>query len=386
MYPDRRNKKQTRIDDRGRPLRAASSHAVLASLRDQIARLDDGARLPTVRELMRSHQVSQATVQEALTRLREEGLLTSQVGRGTYVVKDGDAATQDGAGTARHLDSLLILSNASLNERCVLVQNHIVGHLSRTGSKVVQISYHNTGHLLDILTSVPDFDAAILQSHYENIPIRLLNLLQGKTRALVVDGNSVAGVDIDRVGTDWEEALDLALEHLSELGHRSIALVSLDSMAQPILSVRRAFDRIGRRHKTGWEHAESIALGGVLHPTQRVGDALKTALGALVDRHGRLPFTAMATLGISDSLGIRQCLTEMGISCPQDLSLVVLGHHDVPTEHFGFMSMAGSSYLAAARSLIEVIHKRIEAPREAPQIVYLDCVAEFRESTGAPSR
>jgi DNA-binding LacI/PurR family transcriptional regulator len=360
------------------------------SLRDQIARLDDGARLPTVRELMRSHKVSQATVQEALIRLREEGLLTSQVGRGTYVVKDGNAAAQHdagtGTGTGKHLDSLLILSNASLNERCVLVQNHIVGHLSRTGSKVVQISYHNTGHLLDILTSVPDFDAAILQSHYENIPIRLLNLLQGKTRALVVDGNSVAGVDIDRVGTDWEEALDLALEHLSELGHRSIALVSLDSMAQPILSVRRAFERISRRHKTDWEHIESIALGGVLHPTQQVGDALKTALGALVDRHGRLPFTAMATLGISDSLGIRQCLTEMAISCPQDLSLFVLGHHDVPTEHFGFMSMAGSSYLAAAKSLIEVIYKRIDAPRAAPQIVYLDCIAEFRESTGAPSR
>ena len=386
MYPGRSGRKQIRIDDRGRPLRAASSQTVLASLRDQIARLDDGARLPTVRELMRSHQVSQATVQEALARLREEGLLTSQVGRGTYVVKDGDTAAGNGTGPARHLDSLLILSNASLNERCVLVQNHIVEHLSRTGSKVVQISYHNTGHLLDILTSVPDFDAAILQSHYENIPIRLLNLLQGKTRALVVDGNSVAGVDIDRVGTDWEEALDLALEHLSGLGHHSIALVSLDSMAQPILSVRRAFDRIGRHRSTGWKHTESIALGGILHPTQRVGEALKAALGKLIDRHGRLPFTAMATLGISDSLGIRQCLTELGISCPQDLSLVVLGHHDVPTEHFGFMSMAGSSYLAAAGSLIEVIYRRIEAPREAPQIVYLDCIAQFRDSTAAPSR
>jgi hypothetical protein len=50
------------------------------------------------------------------------------------------------------------------------------------------------------------------------------------------------------------------------------------------------------------------------------------------------------------------------------------------------MSMAGSSYLAAAGSLIEVIYRRIEAPREAPQIVYLDCIAQFRDSTAAPSR
>ncbi|MGQ3213163.1 GntR family transcriptional regulator [Shinella sp.] len=366
-------------------MRAASSNTVLASLRDQISRLEDGARLPTVRDLMRIHQVSQATVQEALTRLRDEGMLTSQVGRGTYVVKGGEASASSDDGAVAHLESLLILSNASLNERCVLVQNHIVEQLSRSGSKVVQISYHNTGHLLEILTSVPDFDAAILQSHYENIPIRLLNLLQSKTRALVVDGHSVAGVDIDRVGTDWEAALDLALEYLSELGHRSVALVSLDSMAQPILAARRAFDRISQRHETVWRHTQSIALRGVLHPTQRVGDALGQELSALLDEHGKLPFTAMVTLGISDSLGIRQCLEEMEIACPKDLSLFVLGHHDVPTEHFGFMTMAGSSYLNAAKSLIDTIRKRIAAPHEPPQIVYLDCISNARGSTGVPS-
>lgn len=366
-------------------MRAASSNTVLASLRDQISRLEDGARLPTVRDLMRIHQVSQATVQEALTRLRDEGMLTSQVGRGTYVVKGGEASAASDDGAVAHLESLLILSNASLNERCVLVQNHIVEQLSRSGSKVVQISYHNTGHLLEILTSVPDFDAAILQSHYENIPIRLLNLLQSKTRALVVDGHSVAGVDIDRVGTDWEAALDLALEYLSELGHRSVALVSLVSMAQPILAARRAFDRISQRHETVWRHTQSIALRGVLHPTQRVGDALGQELSALLDEHGKLPFTAMVTLGISDSLGIRQCLEEMEIACPKDLSLFVLGHHDVPTEHFGFMTMAGSSYLNAAKSLIDTIRKRIAAPHEPPQIVYLDCISNARGSTGVPS-
>ncbi len=158
---------------------------MLTALKEQIARLDTGARLPTVRDLMRSHKVSQATVQEALARLRDEGLLTSQVGRGTYVIKGGDKVRALDPARDSHLDSLLILSNASLNERCVLVQNQIVDELSRSGSKIMQMSYHDTGHLLDILTSVPDFDAVILQSHYENIPIRLLRLLQEKTRALV---------------------------------------------------------------------------------------------------------------------------------------------------------------------------------------------------------
>lgn len=367
-------------------MRATSGNKVLSYLRDQISRLDAGARLPTVRELMKTHQASQAAVQDALNLLRDEGLLTSQVGRGTYVAKDiperGTLPSTAAPDVDGHLDSLLILSNASLNERCTLVQNHIVSELSRSGSKVVQLSYHNTTHLLEILNTLPDFDAAILQSHYENIPVRLLNLLQGKTRALVADGHSLAGVDIDRIGTDWEEALEMALEHLSELGHRSVALVSLDSMAQPIAAVRRAFGRLLKRHNTAWDWTGAIALAGVLHPTQRVGDALQKALSDLIGRDGRLPFTAVITLGISDTLGVRHCIDTLGLSCPGDLSVFVLGHPDVPTEHFDFMSMAGSSYLAAAISLIDTIRKRLAMPDASPQIVYLECTTKFRHSTG----
>ncbi|MET3791545.1 GntR family transcriptional regulator [Aquamicrobium terrae] len=371
-------------------MRAAPANVVLTALREQIAQLDDGARLPTVRELMRAHRVSQATVQEALGELRQAGLLTSQVGRGTYVVKNGAPVIRAPVAEAPEsapddrLESLLILSNASLNERCMLVQNHIVEELSRSGSKVVQISYHNTGHLLDILTSIPRFDAAILQSHYESIPIRLLSLLQGKARALVVDGHTVSGVDIDRVGTDWEDALDMALEHLAGMGHRSVALVSLDSMAQPILAVRRAFERAGRR-KAQWQETRTIMLRGVHNPTHAVGDALKEALSGLMDGKGRLPFSAMVTLGLSDSFGIRRCLDELGIGRPRDLAVFLLGHHDVPSEHFGVMSIAGSSYLEGARRLIETIRRRLEAPQAAPQIVYLECARTLRESTAAPA-
>jgi DNA-binding LacI/PurR family transcriptional regulator len=371
---------------KGRALRATSSNAVLTALQEQIARLEDGARLPTVRELMRSHKVSQATVQEALAYLREEGLLTSQVGRGTYVLKGSDQPRPVEPFRVADLDSLLILSNASLNERCVLVQNHIVEELSRSGSKVVQISYHNTGHLLDILTSIPNFDAVILQSHYENIPVRLLRLLQEKTRALVVDGHSVSGVDVDRVGTDWEEALDLALEHLLGLGHRSVGLVSLDSVAQPILNVRRAFERMRRRPRSPWKHTVPIALSGIVHPTQRVASALHAALDGLVGADGKLPFTALVTVGLSDSFGIRRCLEEMRFSVPKDLSLFILGHHDVPTEHLGSVSMAGSSSREGAERLVEVIRWRLDHPGEAPRVVYLECVEVDRESTAAPMR
>lgn len=367
-------------------MRTESSNVVLHALYELVSRLDGGARLPTVRELMRNFGVSQATVQEALGRLRDEGLLTSHVGRGTYVLK-GQSRGRPGSKPSRsapQLDSLLILSNASMNERCALVQNYIVEETSRSGSKVVQMFYHHTGHLLEILSSLPRFDAAILQSHYESLPVKLLHILQEKTHAVVVDGHTVSGVDIDRVGSDWEEALDLALRRLSELGHKSVGLVSLNTMAQPILSARRAFSRIGARPDRDLELFEPIVLNGVLHPTHRVDNPLEEALTGALDGQGKLPFTAMVTLGISDSLGIWQCLKRLGIRCPKDLSVFVLGHHDVPTEHLGVLSIAGSSHLEAAQKLMQIIRNRLASPDLAPQIVYLECRDVLRESTGQP--
>ncbi|MFI1096313.1 winged helix-turn-helix domain-containing protein [Streptomyces sp. NPDC020917] len=74
-------------------------------LREQIrsGRLKPGDRLPSSRELRDTMGIANATVHSALRVLREEGLIYSVQGRGTYVA---DAATansspvpQEGAGT-----------------------------------------------------------------------------------------------------------------------------------------------------------------------------------------------------------------------------------------------------------------------------------------------
>lgn len=357
----------------------ASSDLVLGSLYELIDRLEDGARLPTVRALMKSFRVSQPAVQGAFERLQAEGLVRSQVGRGSYVVKQaGRAAARGGP------SSLLILSNASMNERCVLVQNRIIAGMAGHGGKVVQMSYHDTEHLLELLGPVPRFDAAILQSHYESIPVRLLNMLKTKSRALVVDGHSIAGLDIDRVGTDWVEAMELALEHLIGNGHRRIGLVTTDTSAQPILATRRAFGRLARFRGAAGLETTTVVLEGVKHPTQSIGDKLERALAGLGGGAGRLPFTAALILGISDGIGVLQCVERLGLEMPGDLAVCLLGHRDVPTEHFGILTMAGSTHAEAADLLIDTLRRRLEAPDQPPQIAFLESGLAARRSTEAP--
>ena len=357
---------------------------VVSSLEERIRTLDDGARLPTVRQLMKELGVSQSAVQDALGRLRHQGVITSHVGRGTYVVKaqDGPAAPAAARAVGPKLSSLLILSNASINERCTLVQNHIVDALADEGGRVVQISYHNTDHLIEVLTCVPDFDAAVLQAHYEAMPVRLLALLQKKTRALVLDGLSVAGVDIDRVGTDWEAALGLALDHLTGLGHRRFGLVSLNSPALPLIGLRRAFTRLDHWRGIKVETVEPILLPRLRHPSQPAGEALEEALAPYA---GDLPFTALIVVGTSDAVGLDAALARLGLSAPDRLSVHLLGHADVPSEHLHRYSIAGSTHAEAGRTMLSLLRDRLAAPDTPRRDAYLAIEQAIFRSTGAPS-
>ena len=54
-------------------------------LRDLATTLPEGARLPSVRELMRDHAASPVTVQRVIAALSAEGLVVARPGRGTFV-------------------------------------------------------------------------------------------------------------------------------------------------------------------------------------------------------------------------------------------------------------------------------------------------------------
>jgi DNA-binding LacI/PurR family transcriptional regulator len=367
-----------------------SSNVIFEELQALIGQLDDGARLPTVRDLMKRFSASQSTVQAALNQLRETGQLSSQVGRGTFVVKKNGGSGQASGreplrrGTDHQFNSYLMLSSSRLNERSVLVQNGIQSTLSVDHINVVQMSYQNTDQMLEILRNAPKFGAAILQSHFETIPIRLLNLLQEKSNVIVADGHSLSGIDIDRVGTDWTEAMDDAVEHLTSLGHRKIGLVTIDGHGRPILAARRYFSRLSNWRGTGLELHPPLTLNNMIYPTQLVTEAMTSLLTGLLSDHGKLPFTALIMLGISDGAGVRQCLENLSISVPDDLSVHILGHCDVPSEHYRFFSMSGPNYRDTITDLIRCVRERVKHPELQPQISYLPIQRVLHESTAAP--
>lgn len=55
-----------------------------AILRDQIATMEAGQMLPSIRTLMQTYEVADGTVKRALKQLREEKLIVTYQGSGSY--------------------------------------------------------------------------------------------------------------------------------------------------------------------------------------------------------------------------------------------------------------------------------------------------------------
>jgi DNA-binding transcriptional MocR family regulator len=68
-------------------MRAAADEAIADELRLRARRAAPGSRLPSVRELARSHRASPVTVQRALARVAAEGLIDARPGRGSFVAE-----------------------------------------------------------------------------------------------------------------------------------------------------------------------------------------------------------------------------------------------------------------------------------------------------------
>jgi DNA-binding LacI/PurR family transcriptional regulator len=132
---------------------------------------------------------------------------------------------------------------------------------------------------------------------------------------------------------------------------------------------------------TRLEVVPPVLLRGLQHPTQQVRAVLGQALAEMRGRDAALPFTALVFLGISDAAGIRDALQAAGLAVPADLSVHILGHHDVPTEHFDTFTVTGSSHREAATELVAAIRRRLAFPSLPPQTTFLSCEQVLRATT-----
>ena len=321
-----------------------------------------GERLPTVRQLMHQFGVSQLIVQRAIRRLDRDGLVIAQVGRGTFIA-DGDANAVT-ATPRNQAASVLMLTRNVGSARTSLVSSQLQSRLAERGINSIQVVYSDVDHALQAQRDLPKFTACILQSHFDLVPIDLLAFMRRRATAILIDGATITGIDVDSVASDWRSAVEVGLDHLMAQGHRTIAFATSSFKARPIDATHRHFESL--RHFSGGSCtlAPPILLDHL--PGEERAEHIAEQLARHLNSNGRFDFSALMIWGITRGAELQAAFERLAIRIPDDLSVIVLGHVDVEAEHRNFFTMAGSS----AQETVERIIKRIERRRRVPTAGY----------------
>jgi LacI family transcriptional regulator len=214
-----------------------------------------------------------------------------------------------------------------------------------------------------ILATVTREDPLVSFCIKERLPTVLVNRAERETRLSAVVSDDVRG-------------MQLAVDHLVELGHRRIAHV-----AGPI------------EHSTGFLRHNGFMQAMASHGLSRTNppcevastytrEAGELATEKLLEQHSEI--TAIVAANDLLALGAYDVIRGRGMRCPSDISIV--GHNDMPLVDMVDPPLTTVRILPneMGKEAAELLQQAIEAPTKAPRMVVLPPKLIVRSSTSAP--
>ncbi|EWT02171.1 LacI family transcriptional regulator [Intrasporangium oryzae NRRL B-24470] len=185
---------------------------------------------------------------------------------------------------------------------------------------------------------------------------------------------AAAGVDVVRAADDAGVAL--AVAHLVDLGHRSIAFV--DGPRGPISALRRRGYRSAVRRLVGGD-AVLVVPGGSTEDAG--GDAARRVLST---ETGERP-TALVAFNDRAALGVLDRLRREGVEVPGGMSVV--GYDDSPIARLATVDLTSVSQApeAMAVAAVQAATERLDSGRTQAVDVVLDPHLVVRGTTGPPA-
>lgn len=286
------------------------------ALREQIARLHPGDRLPGVADLALEWHTGIYTVKSLLDRLADEGRIVRIPGKGTFVSDDASPSITTVA--------VIVPTLGQLEARLI---NTLVDALSNTGQQVmIGLSYGDAKQESRVIRQFRDYGAeafVIMPADGVTYSDELLRLAADRCPTVLWD-RWLPGLDICCVFGDHQQGAAMAVAELSRLGHQHIAAVS-EVPVHFRQSLQERWDGFCLAVKDHALHGPPIGWSA----ESFVADSLRpseTFVGELVRKVEAYPeVTAYVALSASDTLAIAKAVALLGLEVPSDKSVIGFG-------------------------------------------------------------
>lgn len=322
-----------------------------------------GERVPTVRQLMREFSLSQLNVERGLKALKDEGLIAAHVGRGTFFTGSEDTeAFERKPSNDRSQKSIMLLRRSANNLRGRVVLEELQRRLSAAGHVTLEVGYSDPEHAKQVLQTLPRFDACIVQNSFDTMPIDMIAAIRGKTETIIIDGAWLVGTDIDAVGFEWGQSVDVAVDRLVASGHDRIHFVTTASFFLANEMGQHRWRTLMAKPELTTVLQPAILIERL--PPKDYEEMAVSALSAAIKQAPSARRPALLIWGIDDGAKFRRLLADEGLTVPSDLSVMLMGRTDLDPEAAGFFHVIGYSTADQVSGVYDRLIERWQKPDE----------------------
>ena len=290
-----------------------------ANLLQDLAGHSTGEKFFATRELMERYKVSQLVVEQAVSRLREEGVLEVVRGRGTFIRKmvDSNAAKKPptilfvvprwNSGDLRLMEKSLDKLRESCDERILVYDYDYTEHVPHS----LPFDDENVCGIA-MLTSSALWNAqcvARLEEYAKRVPLVIMN-------------RHCSDLDFAAIGADDILAGNMAIQHLIKHGHKRIAVLVSEPMNGTIRERIRGVCNCAHLFDVSCEILDCGIKCGDYAP-----DKTYRYMCELLKK--KINFTGLVGVSADSFVGTVNACLNAGLAIPGDLSLVAIGDRHI---------------------------------------------------------
>lgn len=332
-------------------------------------------KLPEERKLAEDLDVSRGTLRSALTIIEKEGLITRMRSRGTLIQRDAATGTQRKVKRIgivyKYAAELIDQGRISSLQIYSEIFNGAVGRTAKEGWDLMVLSASGEPEVGGIMQRIEDVtvDGLVLLAMTDEEQLTRLDAL-GIPMVLV--DHKTDAIEIDSVNPDSFGGARQAVEHLVDLGHRTIGYINwwkTHLNMERLEGYRTGLRAAGLAYREEWvQPCQADPTGGY--------EAMKRLLDA-----DRIP-TAVFCYCDSMAFGAIRAIEEHGLSVPRDISIIGCGDERKAGER-GLTSI-GVEERRIGCAAVEQLIKRIDKPNMDMEDVVVESHLVKRDSCAPP--
>jgi DNA-binding LacI/PurR family transcriptional regulator len=338
-------------------------------LRKKAVALPGGSKLPSVRHLMHRYGYSLPTINAAIRKLEQEGMVEARHGSGIYVSPQKDVRCIE-FHRPRFPSKSLDSKERSLSQA-----------VTAAGWQM-SVCCHDSSDDDPALTHNPAVSAHVVMPEFLDLGAGFFDHLASQGAPIVAYGREAGPLAMDFVtGDDWM-ILSLLVTHLAGLGHGRLAML----VNEP------DYFEISRRREIFADVLQELGLPAPMFVECRTQAGENSSamayrgLRRFLDGQAReLPFTALIIASTAGVVGAIRALYEAGVRVPDTCSLASFGEETENGFYIPSVTDAGIAEDAWGQGIVELLKRRFEAPRCPPIGVKLTARLNVRESTPRPA-